>query len=171
MQKFKIFYLGKQHSESTWHSKVSYFLKYSPALLFIFLSHLFFDCFFNAKTPLLSNLFTSSVHSQLQPVHIEVINFFNSNSELFEVWKIILSFLMSLLFPFHLSMLFVQVVMVLWFCCASWLCAELSLFLIHLSSSSPFIWRLPENTPVSTRKWSLAEKEAYSFILQMNRTI
>jgi len=75
------------------------------SITFIFLSFIFFFC---AKLPLLSNLFTSSVHSLLQPMHIEVIGIFlYYNSELFEVLKIILSFIMSVLFPFHFSMLFV----------------------------------------------------------------
>lgn len=126
--------------------------------------------FFSHAKPPLSNPPTS-VHLQLQLTHIEVM----------DVLITVLSYLKlgewsspSLCFScFHVISLrrLPRVVTALWFSCASWLCVEFTLSLIHLSSSSPCIWRLSENTPVSTQQWSLGEKEGYSFVLQMDRTI
>lgn len=161
MQKLKLFYLWNSIVRFFWNIHKHYFSYFS--LIYVFLLYkttTVFQCFY-----LPSPFLFITKHIKLTGILLYY------NSELFEIWKITPSFLMSLLFPFHFFVLFAWTVIILWFSSASWSCAELTLFLVHLNSSSPFIWRFPENTSVSTQKWSLAQKEAYSFILLMDRTI
>lgn len=143
MQKFKIFYLGKQHGENTWHIKSLAVMKcthefsyFSLTLFFFFMQTLFFFPTFLLPQSILNyNQCTLKWKAFFLTFLLNYLRF----------TKLSFPSLLSLLFPFPLSLLFVWAVMVLWFSSA-----QIWLFLTHSRNSFPFISKFPENAPIST---------------------